>query len=220
MATPAKYLFDHDFAAPKVANTVSLADHQTALGEAETRGYRNGFAAAEQEATTANARMLAHTLERVGQGLEHLTRGLTGVEARLEAEAVDVAVAVAKKLSSKLVALEPLVEIAALVTECFRHLSATPHVVVRISDALYEAACLDLDGIAKRIGFEGRLVVLADPDVAQGDCRIEWADGGVSRDAAQATATINETVGRFMAARRKLADHHSANEFSKGASDE
>lgn len=220
MAAPAKYLFDHDFAAPKAANTVSIAEHQAALEEAETRGYRNGFAAAEQEGATASARMIAHALDRVGHGLEDLTRGLTGVEARLEAEAVDVAVAVAKKLSSELVAREPFVEIAALVTECFRHLTASPHVVVRINDALYETARQDLDDIAKRIGFEGRLVVLADPGIAQGDCRIEWADGGVSRDAALATATINETVGRFMKARRKLADSNAANDFAKGASDE
>ena len=31
-------------------------------------------------------------------------------------------------------------------------------------------------------GFEGRLVVLAEPEIAPGDCRIEWADGGVVRD--------------------------------------
>jgi flagellar assembly protein FliH len=220
MAAPAKFMFDHDFGAPKAANTIPIAEYQTALGEAETRGYRNGFAAAEQEGAAASARMLAQALDRVGTGLEHLTRGLTGVEARLEAEAVEVAVAVAKKLSSELVARESFVEIAALVTECFRHLTETPHVVVRVNDALYETACKDLDGIAKRVGFEGRLVILADPDIARGDCRIEWADGGVSRDAALATATINETVGRFVTARRKIADTYAATEFAKGANDE
>lgn len=220
MAAPAKYLFDDDFAVPKVANAISIADHQAALEEAEIRGYRNGFAAAEQEGATASARMLAHALDRVGQGIEHLTRGLTGVEARLEAEAVDVAVAAAKKLSSELVAREPFAEVAALVTDCFRHLTTTPHVVVRINDGLYDKSRQDLDDIAKRVGFEGRLVVLADPDIAQGDCRIEWADGGMSRDTALAATTIDETVGRFMAARRKLADDNAANEFAKGASDE
>lgn len=220
MRAPAKYLFDHDFAAPKVANTVPLAEHQAALGEAETRGYRAGFAAAEQEAAAANARRLAHALGRIGQALEDLTRGLNGVEARLETEAVDVAVAVGKKLSSELVALEPFAEIAALVTDCFRQLTAVPHVVVRINDGLYESACGELDAIAKRLGFEGRLVVLAEPDIAPGDCRIEWADGGVTRDAAHATATINETVGRFIAARRKLAEIPAADEFAKGSSNE
>ena len=48
MHAPAKYLFDLDFApASKAAAAISLADHKALLAEAETRGYRNGFHAAE-----------------------------------------------------------------------------------------------------------------------------------------------------------------------------
>ena len=146
--------------------------------------------------------------------------GLSGVEARLEAEAVDVAVAVAKKLAPELLAREPFAEIAALVTDCFRQLTATPHVVVRINDTIYDQACEQLDKIAKRLGFDGRLVVLADPDIAAGDCRIEWADGGVTRDAARAANVISETVGRFLVARHTSAISPPAVEFAKGPSDE
>ena len=138
MRAPAKYLFDQDFGAPKATTTIALAEHQTRLAEAETRGYRNGFAAAEQEGAVASARLLALALDRIGHELETLARGLSGVEARLEAEAVDVAVAVAKKLAPELLAREPFAEIAALVTDCFRQLTATPHVVVRINDTIYD----------------------------------------------------------------------------------
>jgi flagellar assembly protein FliH len=219
LRAPAKYLFDQDFGAPKAATTVTLAEHQSRLAEAESRGYRNGFAAAEQEGTVASARLLAQALERIGQELETLARGLTGVEARLEAEAVDVAVAVAKKLAPELLARESFAEVAALVTDCFRQLIATPHVVVRINDKLYDQACEQLDKIAKRLGFDGRLVVLAEPDIAAGDCRIEWADGGVTRDAAKASDVINETVGRFLMARYTPVPGPMI-EFAKGPSDE
>ena len=56
----------------------------------------------------------------------------------METEAVDVAVAVARKLCSELIAAEPLGEITALVKDCFSHLVSTPHLVVRINDSLYE----------------------------------------------------------------------------------
>ena len=53
----------------------------------------------------------------------------------METEAVDVAVAVARKLCSELIAREPLGEITALVADCFSHLVSTPHLVVRINDS-------------------------------------------------------------------------------------
>ena len=119
----------------------------------------------------------------------------------METEAVDVAVAVARKLCSELVAGEPLGEIIGLVGDCFSHRVSTPHLVVRINDALYEAARERIERLAKQSGFEGRLVILAEPDIAHGDCRIEWADGGVVLERAAIEAKVNELVGRYMASR-------------------
>ena len=66
--------------------------------------------------------------------------GLAAVEGRLEAEAVEVAVAVGRKLAPELIAREPFAEIAALATECFKQLVTAPHIVVRVNDALLAAA--------------------------------------------------------------------------------
>ena len=207
MNAPAKYLFDHDFApAQKAVTTISLADHKTLLGEAETRGYRNGFQAAETEMKAETARRLAIALEQIADMLGIMAQGLRGIEARLEAEAVEVAHAVASKLAPALIAREPLAEINALAVDAFRQLLASPHVVVRVSDTIYDAARQKMEEISHHVGFEGRLVMLGEPDIAEGDCRIEWADGGVIRDRAAAQTLITETVNRFIAARRKAAD--------------
>ena len=58
-----------------------------------------------------------------------------------------------------------------------------------------------IEAIAKQSGFEGRLVILSDPDIAHGDCKLEWADGGVTSDRAATEAKIAELVGRYMASR-------------------
>ena len=83
----------------------------------------------------------------------------------METEAVEVAVAVARKLCSELIAGEPLGEITALVRDCFSHLVSTPHLVVRINDGLYDAARDRIERLAKQSGFDGRLVILAEPDI-------------------------------------------------------
>lgn len=206
MTAPVKFLFEDDFAAKEAARpaepTVPLSAHQAALAEAEARGHRTGFAAAEAKAIAEAERRAAAAYERVAAGIEALARGLLAVETRLEAEAVEVAVAVARKLAPELVAAEPLAEIAALAADCFRHLIAAPHVAIRVNDALYESARARLEEIARLHGFDGRLVVLAAPEIAAGDCRIEWADGGMVRDCAAVEAAIAEAVARYVAARR------------------
>jgi flagellar assembly protein FliH len=147
-------------------------------------------------------------MERLASAFGSLDQALHAVEAKLEAEAVEVAVAVGRKLAPALIAQQPLAEIAALAGDCFRQIVAAPHVVVRVNDALYAAARDRLEELLRSSGFEGRLVVLAEPDIAAGDCRIEWADGGVIRDRAATEAAIAEAVNRYIAARTGAAVLH------------
>jgi flagellar assembly protein FliH len=42
---------------------------------------------------------------------------------------------------------------------------------------------------------------MAEDGLAAGDCRIEWADGGVARDEAATLAVIDDAVARYIAAR-------------------
>lgn len=205
MGAPAKFMFDLDFAAPKAeapAPVVPVVEHEAAIAAAETRGYQRGLGAAEAQARTDAERRTAAAFERIDMGLAALAGELPRITALLEHEAVDVAVAVARKLAPTLLASEPMAEIATLVSECLRELASAPHVVVRVADALYEPAKQRLVEIARARGFEGRLVVLGEAEIALGDCRIEWADGGVIRDRAATEATIAEAVVRYVASRR------------------
>jgi flagellar assembly protein FliH len=204
MSAPVKFLFEDDFASGKAAPTkpvVALAVHEAALARAETEAYRNGLLAAEAKIEGR----AAAACERIAQGIAALTASLQAIEARLEAESIEVAFAVARKLAPELIAAEPVAEIAALARSCFRQLIAAPHVVVRIAEPIYEVAHQRLEGIARLAGFEGRLVVLAEPGMAVGDCRIEWADGGLARDRAATEAAIVEAVDRYVAVRRGAA---------------
>ncbi len=208
MSASTKFLFDVDFSLGgqrPAEPTITLAEHAVKLAEAETAAHRRGHAEAKADAAVEAGRRVAAALERVALSLGEIAHALDAVAARLECEAVEVAVAVAKKLAPALIAREPFAEIAALASDCFRDLVAEPHLVVRVNDALYDAARAQLESIARPRGFEGRLVVLAEPGIAVGDCRIEWADGGVNRDSAATQASIGEAVTRYISARRGLA---------------
>ncbi|MGC2774689.1 MAG: FliH/SctL family protein [Bradyrhizobium sp.] len=205
MAQPAKFLFDTDFSAPEKKTrerAASAAEIAQNVAAAEAVAYRNGYEAAQREAKVEADRRVAAALEQINIQLQGISARFSGIEERMETEAVDVAISVARKLCSALVAAEPLGEITGLVHDCFAHLVATPHLVLRINDSLYELAREKIEKLAKQSGFEGRLVILAEPEIATGDCRIEWADGGVVLERAAIEAKINELVGRYMASKK------------------
>ena len=203
MAAPAKFMFDMDFSAPDKTRERPATPSEIAqkIASAEARAYRDGYDTAQREAKAESDRRTALALEEIAIGIQGIATRFSGIETRMETEAVDVAVAVARKLCSELISGEPLVEISRLVSDCFSHLVSTPHLVVRINDSLYEAAHERIERLAKQSGFAGRLVILAEPEIANGDCRIEWADGGVVLERAAIEAKINELVGRYMASR-------------------
>jgi len=207
MAAPAKFLFDLDFSPPdkKRERPATPSEIAQKIASAEARAYRDGYDTAQREAKAESDRRTALAFEEIAIGIKGIAARFAGIETRMETEAVDVAVAVARKLCSELIAAEPLGEITALVSDCFSHLVSIPHLVVRINEQLYEAARERIERLAKQSGFEGRLVILAEPEIATGDCRIEWADGGVVLQRAAIEAKINELVGRYMASRNQAA---------------
>jgi len=207
MAAPAKFLFDMDFSAPDKTRERPATPTEIAqkIASAEARAYRDGYEAAQREAKVESDRRAALALEEIGLAIKGIASRFSGIEVRMETEAVDVAVAVAHKLCSELIAAEPLGEIVALIKDCFSQLVATPHLVVRINAQLYEGARERFERLAKQSGFEGRLVILAEPEIATGDCRIEWADGGVVLERAAIEAKITELVERYMVSRNEAA---------------
>src|SRR5690348_16009724 len=181
MKAAAKYLFDEDFATGEKP-TITMVEHERRRVDAESQAYRKGFTAGEEQAQQEAAQRIAAALSVIADGLGRLDSALATIETRLETEAVEVAVAVAAKLAPALLAREPLAEISALATECFHHLVSTPYVAVRVGPGIYDTARQKIEEISRARGFEGRLAVVPDEMLAAGDCRIEWADGGVIRD--------------------------------------
>ena len=204
MKATAKYLFDVDFAAGEKP-TITMVEHERRRADAESQAYRQGYTAGQEQAHQEATQRMADALSVIADGLGRLDSALTAIETRLETEAVEVAVAVAAKLAPALIAREPFAEIAALATECFHHLVSTPLVTVRIAADIHETAKGQIEEIARSNGFDGRLAVMSDESLAPGDCRIEWADGGIIRESTATASAIDETVARYIAARNMPA---------------
>ena len=79
--------------------------HATKLQEADAAAYARGVEQGTQAARAEAEQRCTFAIERILAALEALGQQLGAIEARLETEAVEVAVAVARKLMSSLVSL-------------------------------------------------------------------------------------------------------------------
>ena len=203
MKATAKYLFDEDFATGEKP-TITLVEAERRRADAESKAYRNGFAAGQAQAQNEAAQRIAAALALIADGMDAPRARRSPTSRRgWKPRRCEVAVAVAGKLAPELIAREPFAEISALATECFQHLVKTPHVVVRIGAEILR------DGQGQARGDRRRARLRGPPGGAvrpthwrAGDCRIEWADGGVARDRAATVAIIDDVVARYVAARK------------------
>jgi flagellar assembly protein FliH len=179
--------------------TLTVSEHQKlmdlAVAGARTEAFIEGQAMARDEETAR----LARAMEAVSMALEQVRHELDGIHASASGEALRFALAFATRLSGTLVERQPLVPIEEAAQRIFDDLRGAPHVAVRVSADLVEPTRDRLQAIARDKGYEGRLIILGEPDILPGDVRIEWADGGIVRNGAAAADVLSLAVEQALA---------------------
>lgn len=190
---PSPFLFERDFRQP---HGTSDARHGAELRAAEERGFARGVADGQQGAEAAAQMRIAAALEALGAMAQELLAGSDGHRAAVEADALALALALGRKLAGEALEAKPLAPIAETARAAFQHLRGVPHLVVRVHDGAVDP----VEGLVRRIaaerGFEGRLVVLGEPELGPSDVRLEWADGAVVRDGAGIEAAALDALAR------------------------
>ncbi|HEV7874143.1 MAG TPA: flagellar assembly protein FliH [Enterovirga sp.] len=165
-----------------------------ALEAAEAAAFARGIEAGRREAELAMQRRLGDAADRIGAGLDAILAEVDSRVAAIEEEAVSFYTLLAGTLAGQALASYPLSTIGEAAAEAFGHLRGVPHLAVRVSDTLVE----DVDNLTRRMarerGYEGRIIVLGDQDIAPGDARIEWADGGIVRERKDIQAAVNAVL--------------------------
>ncbi len=175
---------------------VPRKDHEAEVARARTEARNASLAEA---ATGADART-AEAAARIADCAERLLALADRECETLRRDASMLAIAAAKSIAGTLIDKQPLSEIETLIEACLTPLRSAPQLVVTLGATEADALRERLGAIAERAGFKGRLVVLGEDNFAPGDCRIEWADGGIMRDRNKAIAAIESTVARHFAA--------------------
>jgi flagellar assembly protein FliH len=200
---PAPYMFDEVFSldagsARASAPVITPATFEAAVAAAREEGHAAGYAEGQRAADAAIAARIAKCLEKLTSGIAGLVARTLQDRADIEATAVRLATTAAARLAPALMAREPTAELGALLRACLEGIRDVPHIAIRVSEDLVEPMRTEFEKAAAEAGFAGRVVILGEPEIAIGDGRIEWADGGIVRDTDKTLQTIESLVGTYV----------------------
>ena len=201
MARPRKYLFDTSFddampvgaAAPGEAE---LPPTRAELEAARAEGLSQGRTDALFEMAGLIETRAADALVSLDRNVAALLAARAAIVRDTESQAIALVHSVLQKAVPALCRKDPAAEIEALVVRCLGEALDEPRIVLRVADAVFDAIQGRLAPMAEANGYAGKLVLIADPALAGGDVRIEWADGGAERDTRRLMAEIDAILSR------------------------
>jgi flagellar assembly protein FliH len=177
------------------APTFTEEDLQVVREAAYDEGMRNGQA----EAMATTEHQMSEAMTQVAAAMAALGQAQEEAADANQRVAARVAMAVLKKVLPAACEQHAFEEVVRTVQECFALVLDEPRIIVRVDQDLVDPVRDKLESVAGLHGFEGRVVVQADPRLGRGDCRVEWADGGAERDQARLLADIEAAVERSLA---------------------
>jgi flagellar assembly protein FliH len=202
MKQAVKFTFDTQFGDASVyashEKRAQGGQHEAELEKVRHEAYAAGFAAGEAEAEARMNRQVGDAMDELAANAASLLAALDAKAASMTAEAIALAFEAARKLAPALIETRPQTEIESVLRDCLSHLNREPHILLRISSSLVERLKETVDRMAMERGLSGRIILLGEPAMVEGNCVVEWADGGVVRDRNEIETEIGEIVARYI----------------------
>jgi flagellar assembly protein FliH len=183
MTTQRKFTFDTEFLGAEDRPAPAARARQKQTLTTEELDNLQTLARLEGE-NNAQARS-AEALERSIAALTISVRAaLDQSHAEIEIlrdDAARLALAMARKIAPAALAALPAGDIEIALRQAMHQAIGEPRVTLRAAPAVTEVLEPRLADIALEEGYEGRVMIAADPAMKAGDCRIEWRGGGAER---------------------------------------
>ena len=178
-----KFTFDTEFlgAEDRPAPAARARQKQTLTTEELDRMQAQAREAGENSATARTTEALERQIAALTISVRAaLDQSHAEIE-QLRNEAACVALAMAKKIAPAALAALPEGDVEIALRQAMHQAIAEPRITLRAAAAVTEVLESRLAGIAQEEGYEGRVLIAADPAMKAGDCRIEWRGGGAER---------------------------------------
>ena len=195
---PRKFMFETSFEGNAAANrpperkpvTLKPDDYDALKKESFDQGFAEGTRVTQE----GQGRVIAALLEKLGESIDHLVTELHTQKNQRDSDLRQSVMAIAKKLLPSTLAENGMQEMQKLIADTIIEMAHEPRLVVRTSEHDFETLNAYVTEIANKRAYAGKLIVVSDEAIVAGDCRIEWADGGIERNVNDTWEKISDVV--------------------------
>ena len=145
-------------------------------------GLEQGKSEALKEAAMAIENQIIDLTKAIGAQLTELISSQSLVNNEIFRDAIKISRAITKKSFPSINAEHGVQEIEQLIRQILNQILEEPRVKIQVHPSLAEQVSKRLNEISTDTHFEGRVHIIADEAIEQGDCRIDWSNGGAERN--------------------------------------
>ncbi|MCP5411610.1 MAG: hypothetical protein H6924_05690 [Alphaproteobacteria bacterium] len=192
----AKFTFDTEFLpeGDRVAPAAKARQRRTLTNEELEHLTLQARQEGEDAAATRATEQLDRTIAALTVSLRaSLDQSRAEIDA-VRAEAAGIALAMAKKIAPAALEALPAADVERALRQAMHQAITEPRITLRANPAVVEALQARIDEIAHEEGYDGRVMLAADPAVTGADCRIEWRGGGAERSEAAIEAALTSLI--------------------------
>lgn len=183
--------------APPPPPVFSEADLKMAERDGFQKGFIDGMEEGKRNAHNEQADIHA-TLQATIEGfVKHLAPLFANYRSGVRALAKDtpeLALVIAKKVAGNALNENGAAMIAEITTRCIETLIDEPKIIVTVHSSLEETLKTMLSELTEKLRVAGDIIVVGDAHIAPPNCRIEWKNGAMHRDAEQLWQHIEQIV--------------------------
>lgn len=164
------------------------------LAAARSQGFVEGREAGIAEATSGLDQRTSDLLSLVVAKVDELGSAQQRWMHEREERMLSLACTIARKVVPQVARRHAQAAVEDVIRDCLPKLREEPRIVIRIHESLLDAMRKRVDDIAIRSGFPGDVILVADDQLGESDCKIEWSDGGAERTVDEIWAEIDRAV--------------------------
>jgi flagellar assembly protein FliH len=180
------------------------------IAMAKEQSYSQGFVAGKEAAMKELQSQQNELLSHIQIIFERMADEVWKIATQKKQAAVDIALAIARKIVPDFVRKNGLQEITAAVETAVIDMINEPRMVLRIAESQFDDISREMNAMTARIGYAGKLILLADNTLSPNDCRLEWADGGMERSINMTWSDIERHLHRHQTHTETTAEYPPA----------
>lgn len=176
------------------------------LAAVKAQAYEEGRAAGLADASSQREAGLASILESIAAQIAGLHVHQDVANEKLAADLTELGRTVLSKLLPHYIDKHGYEEVTTILSDGFSRLVHEDRISVTVGPDVHEVLEPRIEALAAKSGYDGRLRLVADPDMGAADIVVNWGDGRLERSADEIWSEIDATLESAIAGMRDYAD--------------